>query len=100
MDVKNVQKYGSFALVPSPFKTLPLQLYLLLFQDIVIVHCTPEHYSRQRVLAASRKALKSQGIMGLNKVPSFRYLLQRLPQLLQEQYQYEKVSVKACLYQA
>ena len=64
---------------------------LCLLQELVIVHYPRELYAKNRVLAAARKALKSRGIVGLSSAPCLRALLQRLPQLLQDQYLYEKV---------
>jgi hypothetical protein len=43
-----------------------------------------------RVLAAARASLLRQGVTGLQSAPCLRALLLALPNLLQEQYQYEK----------
>jgi E3 ubiquitin-protein ligase HERC1 len=42
------------------------------------------------VLAGARASLLRQGVTGLHRAPCLRALLQALPTLLQEQYQYEK----------
>ncbi|XP_043943342.1 probable E3 ubiquitin-protein ligase HERC1 [Protopterus annectens] len=59
-------------------------------KDILLIHCSPEWISENQILASCRSALRTKGIIGLNKAPCLRVLLERLPQLLKEQYEYEK----------
>ncbi|ESP05641.1 hypothetical protein LOTGIDRAFT_181433 [Lottia gigantea] len=63
-------------------------------KDLTIIHFSPENYNRNnRIVSVARKSLKSRGLVGLHQAPCFRGLLQRLPDLLQEQYQHEKPMV-------
>jgi len=58
----------------------------------VILHYSTELFLKNRTLAVARMSLKRQGIMGLNHAPCIQGLLQQLPNMLQDQYTYEKVS--------
>ncbi|XP_072310878.1 probable E3 ubiquitin-protein ligase HERC1 isoform X3 [Eucyclogobius newberryi] len=62
-------------------------------KDVLLICCTPEWIQQNHVLASCRMALRSQNILGLNRAPCLAVLLERLPLLLQEQYNYEKVHV-------
>ncbi|XP_035829751.1 probable E3 ubiquitin-protein ligase HERC1 isoform X3 [Aplysia californica] len=64
-------------------------------KDVVILNYSSELFHTNRVLALARKSLKQQGIMGLNQAKCFLSLLQRLPAMLQEQYQLEKTQVSS-----
>ncbi|XP_050402259.2 probable E3 ubiquitin-protein ligase HERC1 [Patella vulgata] len=59
-------------------------------KDMTIIHYSPESCNKNRVVSVARKSLKSRGLVGLHQAPCFRGLLQRLPNMLQEQYLYEK----------
>ncbi|XP_067667414.1 probable E3 ubiquitin-protein ligase HERC1 [Haliotis asinina] len=59
-------------------------------KDISNIHYTPELFTKNRVVAVARRALKLRGITGLHQAPCFRGMLQRLPSMLQEQYLHEK----------
>ncbi|KAH9513368.1 putative E3 ubiquitin-protein ligase herc1 [Bulinus truncatus] len=59
-------------------------------KDVVILNYTSELFHSNRVTALARKSLKQQAIMGLSQAKCFFSLLQKLPSMLQEQYQYEK----------
>ncbi|KAL0271708.1 UNVERIFIED_CONTAM: hypothetical protein PYX00_008714 [Menopon gallinae] len=59
-------------------------------KDVLITHYTNTTYSKNRVLGATRCALMKQGIIGLHNAPCFRTLLQLLPTILLQQYNYEK----------
>uniref|UniRef100_A0A2C9KCS9 B30.2/SPRY domain-containing protein n=1 Tax=Biomphalaria glabrata TaxID=6526 RepID=A0A2C9KCS9_BIOGL len=60
-------------------------------KDVVILNYSTEHFYTNRVTALARKSLKQQAIMGLSQAKCFLSLLQKLPSMLQEQYQHEKV---------
>ncbi|KAK7896525.1 hypothetical protein WMY93_021850 [Mugilogobius chulae] len=62
-------------------------------KDVLLICCTPEWIQQNHVLASCRMALRSQNILGLNRAPCLAVLLERLPLLLQEQYNYEKIHV-------
>lgn len=47
------------------------------------------------MLASCRMVLRSQNILGLNRAPCLAVFLERLPLLLQEQYNYERVGTKS-----
>ncbi|CAL1541385.1 unnamed protein product [Lymnaea stagnalis] len=64
-------------------------------KDVVILNYSTELYQSNRVIALARKSLKQQAIMGLSQAKCFFSLLQRLPSMLLEQYQYEKSQVIA-----
>ena len=64
-------------------------------QDVLLIRCTPDWISQNQVLASCRSVLRAQGILGLNRAPCMAVLLERLPILLQEQFNYERVSAKA-----
>ncbi|KAH9513367.1 putative E3 ubiquitin-protein ligase herc1 [Bulinus truncatus] len=64
-------------------------------KDVVILNYTSELFHSNRVTALARKSLKQQAIMGLSQAKCFFSLLQKLPSMLQEQYQYEKSQVIA-----
>ncbi|XP_016106101.1 probable E3 ubiquitin-protein ligase HERC1 [Sinocyclocheilus grahami] len=64
-------------------------------KDVLLIRCTPDWISQNHVLASCRSALRSQGILGLNRAPCMAVFLERLPTLLQEQYNYEKSHVMA-----
>jgi len=61
-----------------------------LMQDIRIVQYGMAEMAQSRVLAGARASLLHQGVTGLHSAPCLRALLQALPTLLQDQYQYEK----------
>lgn len=65
---------------------------LCLAQDVLLIRCTPEWISQNQILSSCRSVLRSQGILGLNRAPCMAVLLERLPILLQEQFNYERVS--------
>lgn len=56
----------------------------------MIIHYTPSTYAKNRILAAARCSLMKQGIVGLHSAPCLKALLQLLPTILQQQYNYEK----------
>ncbi|XP_042200055.1 probable E3 ubiquitin-protein ligase HERC1 [Callorhinchus milii] len=62
-------------------------------KDVLVVNCTPEWISANHVLATCRTSLRKQGVVGLNMAPCMRAFLERLPDMLQEQYAYEKPHV-------
>ncbi|XP_076139905.1 putative E3 ubiquitin-protein ligase HERC1 isoform X8 [Alosa pseudoharengus] len=64
-------------------------------KDVLLIRCTPEWISQNQVLASCRSVLRSQGILGLNRAPCMAVLLERLPILLQEQFNYERSHVMA-----
>ncbi|XP_036385733.1 probable E3 ubiquitin-protein ligase HERC1 isoform X2 [Megalops cyprinoides] len=64
-------------------------------KDVLLVRCSSDWISQNHVLASCRMVLRSQGIVGLNKAPCMAVFLERLPLLLQEQYNYEKSHVNA-----
>ncbi|CAH1796720.1 unnamed protein product [Owenia fusiformis] len=59
-------------------------------KDVMVIHYSPDIYSRYKVLALCRKSLKLQGIVGLSQASCLKNLLHRLPLILMEQYLYEK----------
>lgn len=59
-------------------------------KDVRIVHYGMREMVQIRVLAGARASLLRQGVTGLHSARCLRALLQALPTLLQEQYQYEK----------
>lgn len=54
------------------------------------MHYGMREMTQIRVLAGANASLLRQGVTGLQSAPCLRALLQALPTLLQEQYQYEK----------
>lgn len=60
-------------------------------QDVLLIRCSPDWISQNHVLASCRAVLRSQGIRGLSRAPCMAVFLERLPLLLQEQYNYERV---------
>lgn len=70
---------------------LTVRLSLSIFQDVLLICCTPDWISQNHVLASCRMVLRSQNVLGLNSAPCFAVFLERLPLLLQAQYNYEKV---------
>ncbi|XP_048876533.1 probable E3 ubiquitin-protein ligase HERC1 isoform X3 [Brienomyrus brachyistius] len=62
-------------------------------KDVLLIRCCPDWISQNHVLATCRVVLRSQGITGLNRAPCMAVFLERLPSLLQEQYNYEKSHV-------
>ncbi|MGH0184836.1 UNVERIFIED_CONTAM: hypothetical protein FKN15_017450 [Acipenser sinensis] len=64
-------------------------------KDVLLIRCTPDWISHNHVLASCRMVLRAQGIVGLNKAPCMTVFLERLPLLLQEQYNYEKCHMTA-----
>ncbi|KAM9841857.1 putative E3 ubiquitin-protein ligase HERC1 [Aulostomus maculatus] len=64
-------------------------------KDVLLICCTPDWISQNHVLASCRMVLRSQNIVGLNRAPCLAVLLERLPLLLQEQYNYERTHVAA-----
>lgn len=78
------------------YMSLDVSLYssalsLFLFQDVLLICCTPDWISQNHVLPSCRMVLRSQNILGLNRAPCLAVFLERLPLLLQEQYSYERV---------
>ncbi|KAA8584475.1 hypothetical protein FQN60_008260 [Etheostoma spectabile] len=63
--------------------------------DVLLICCTPDWISQNHVLASCRMVLRSQNILGLNRAPCLAVFLERLPMLLQEQYNYERTHVAA-----
>uniref|UniRef100_A0A4W6C7G9 HECT-type E3 ubiquitin transferase n=1 Tax=Lates calcarifer TaxID=8187 RepID=A0A4W6C7G9_LATCA len=70
-------------------------LSLFLSQDVLLICCTPDWISQNHVLASCRMVLRSQNILGLNRAPCLAVFLERLPLLLQEQYNHERTHVAA-----
>ncbi|XP_033952277.1 probable E3 ubiquitin-protein ligase HERC1 isoform X3 [Pseudochaenichthys georgianus] len=64
-------------------------------KDVLLICCTPDWISQNHVLASCRMVLRSQNVLGLNSAPCFAVFLERLPLLLQAQYNYEKTHVAA-----
>ncbi|XP_073791889.1 probable E3 ubiquitin-protein ligase HERC1 isoform X5 [Danio rerio] len=64
-------------------------------KDVLLIRCTSDWISQNHILASCRSVLRSQGILGLNRAPCMAVFLERLPTLLQEQYNYEKSHVMA-----
>ncbi|XP_032396194.1 probable E3 ubiquitin-protein ligase HERC1 isoform X6 [Etheostoma spectabile] len=64
-------------------------------KDVLLICCTPDWISQNHVLASCRMVLRSQNILGLNRAPCLAVFLERLPMLLQEQYNYERTHVAA-----
>ncbi|TRY98659.1 hypothetical protein DNTS_005902 [Danionella cerebrum] len=64
-------------------------------KDVLLMRCTPDWICQNHILASCRSVLRSQGILGLNRAPCMAVFLERLPTLLQEQYNYEKTHVMA-----
>uniref|UniRef100_UPI003AAEB7BA probable E3 ubiquitin-protein ligase HERC1 n=1 Tax=Centroberyx gerrardi TaxID=166262 RepID=UPI003AAEB7BA len=64
-------------------------------KDVLLICCTPDWISQNHVLASCRMVLRSQSILGLNRAPCMAVFLERLPLLLQEQYNYERSHVTA-----
>ncbi|XP_053543730.1 probable E3 ubiquitin-protein ligase HERC1 isoform X7 [Ictalurus punctatus] len=64
-------------------------------KDILLIRCSPDWISQNHVLASCRTVLRSQGIQGLSRAPCMAVFLERLPLLLQEQYNYERSHVTA-----
>uniref|UniRef100_A0AAR2M095 HECT-type E3 ubiquitin transferase n=1 Tax=Pygocentrus nattereri TaxID=42514 RepID=A0AAR2M095_PYGNA len=64
-------------------------------KDVLLIRCSPDWISQNHVLASCRTVLRSQGILGLNRAPCMAVFLERLPALLQEQYNYERSHVMA-----
>ncbi|XP_076880016.1 putative E3 ubiquitin-protein ligase HERC1 isoform X2 [Brachyhypopomus gauderio] len=62
-------------------------------KDVLVVNCSTEFMAANHVLATCRSALKKQGVVGLNMAPCMRAFLERLPIMLQEQFDYEKPHV-------
>ncbi|XP_063334410.1 probable E3 ubiquitin-protein ligase HERC1 isoform X1 [Pelmatolapia mariae] len=64
-------------------------------KDVLLICCTPDWINQNHVLASCRMVLRSQNISGLNRAPCLAVFLERLPLLLQEQYNYERTHVGA-----
>ncbi|XP_028827463.1 probable E3 ubiquitin-protein ligase HERC1 isoform X1 [Denticeps clupeoides] len=64
-------------------------------KDVLLIRCTQDWILQNHVLASCRSVLRGQGILGLNRAPCMAVLLERLPVLLQEQYNYERSHVMA-----
>ncbi|KAI4901439.1 hypothetical protein NFI96_014722 [Prochilodus magdalenae] len=64
-------------------------------KDVLLIRCSPDWISQNHVLASCRTVLRTQGILGLNRAPCMAVFLERLPVLLQEQYNYERSHVMA-----
>ncbi|KAF7696652.1 hypothetical protein HF521_005070 [Silurus meridionalis] len=62
-------------------------------KDMLLIRCSPDWISQNHVLASCRSVLRSQGIRGLSRAPCMAVFLERLPLLLQEQYNYERSHV-------
>lgn len=65
-------------------------------QDVLLICCTADWISQNHVLASCRMVLRSQNVLGLNRAPCLAVFLERLPLLLQEQYNYERVCTRNC----
>lgn len=63
-------------------------------QDVLLICCTQDWIGQNHVLASCRMVLRSQNILGLNRAPCLAVFLERLPLLLQEQYNYERVGAE------
>ncbi|XP_048583459.1 probable E3 ubiquitin-protein ligase HERC1 isoform X5 [Nematostella vectensis] len=59
----------------------------------VLFHFNEEWYKKHRVLAWARERLRVQGITGLSESTCFRALLERLPTIMLDQYNYEKAKL-------
>ena len=68
-------------------------VFVIFYQDVLLVHCSSGFYHKTKVLATARMALKQQGVVGLSHAPCLRALLTNLPVILQEQHAAEKVLV-------
>ncbi|XP_040012788.1 probable E3 ubiquitin-protein ligase HERC1 isoform X4 [Xiphias gladius] len=64
-------------------------------KDVLLICCTPDWISQNHVLSSCRMILRSQNILGLNRAPCLAVFLERLPLLLQEQYNYERTHIAA-----
>ncbi|XP_034457870.1 probable E3 ubiquitin-protein ligase HERC1 isoform X1 [Hippoglossus hippoglossus] len=64
-------------------------------KDVLLICCTPDWMSQNHVLPSCRMVLRSQNILGLNRAPCLAVFLERLPLLLQEQYNHERTHVAA-----
>uniref|UniRef100_A0A8C4H0W8 HECT-type E3 ubiquitin transferase n=1 Tax=Dicentrarchus labrax TaxID=13489 RepID=A0A8C4H0W8_DICLA len=64
-------------------------------KDVLLICCTPDWITQNHMLASCRMVLRSQNILGLNRAPCLAVFLERLPLLLQEQYNYERSHVAA-----
>ncbi|XP_075899766.1 putative E3 ubiquitin-protein ligase HERC1 isoform X1 [Nelusetta ayraudi] len=64
-------------------------------KDVLLICCTQDWISQNHMLASCRMVLRSQNILGLNRAPCLAVFLERLPLLLQEQYNYERSHVAA-----
>ncbi|XP_030623810.1 probable E3 ubiquitin-protein ligase HERC1 [Chanos chanos] len=62
-------------------------------KDVLLIRCTPDWISQNHALSSCRTVLRAQGILGLNRAPCMAVFLERLPILLQEQYNYERSHV-------
>ncbi|XP_028516065.1 probable E3 ubiquitin-protein ligase HERC1 isoform X2 [Exaiptasia diaphana] len=62
-------------------------------KDPVLLKFNIDWYKRHRIVAWAREKLRMQGISGLSDSVCFRSLLERLPNLLQDQYNYEKATL-------
>ena len=61
------------------------------FQDPVLLKFNADWHRKHRIVAWARDKLRMQGITGLSESVCLRVLLERLPNIMQEQYNYEKV---------
>ncbi|XP_029371513.1 probable E3 ubiquitin-protein ligase HERC1 isoform X2 [Echeneis naucrates] len=64
-------------------------------KDVLLICCTPDWISQNHVLSSCRMVLRTQNILGLNRAPCLAVFLERLPLLLQEQYNHERSHVAA-----
>ncbi|XP_056259323.1 probable E3 ubiquitin-protein ligase HERC1 isoform X5 [Seriola aureovittata] len=64
-------------------------------KDVLLICCTPDWITQNHVLSSCRMVLRSQNILGLNRAPCLAVFLERLPLLLQEQYNHERTHVAA-----
>ncbi|XP_047185393.1 probable E3 ubiquitin-protein ligase HERC1 isoform X3 [Scophthalmus maximus] len=64
-------------------------------KDVLLICCTPDWISQNHVLPSCRTVLRGQNILGLNRAPCLAVFLERLPLLLQEQYNHERTHVAA-----
>ncbi|XP_058472668.1 probable E3 ubiquitin-protein ligase HERC1 [Solea solea] len=64
-------------------------------KDVLLICCNPDWISQNHVLPSCRMVLRSQNILGLNRAPCLAVFLERLPLLLQEQYNHERTHVAA-----
>ncbi|XP_063233987.1 probable E3 ubiquitin-protein ligase HERC1 isoform X2 [Bacillus rossius redtenbacheri] len=62
-------------------------------KNVLVAHYTAHNLHKDRALARARASLLQAGVQGLGRAPCLRFLLCRLPALLQQQLQHEKPAV-------